>query len=239
MKGIRARELDGTAPDKRTFPNRALKYLGKDRAWLEESKAHKVAKCAETFAKELLDKIAKKDSLFVGTVLRCGSYYEGVKVRWPNELDYIYELSAEELRNIEPKHETPKTFKPYKSESIRAKSYYKLAFKPPVPLSCEKYICESLHGELDPRKLQTEFMNLVQSTAKSNMEKEEQSTVNNDVKEEVQPTAESDLQTAVQCNGPAVTLYCQLKPEFIKEHLNEKWENFLIKIKTLCRRTKD
>lgn len=196
------------------FLNRAIKYLGENKAGLE-SNAEKVGDRVESFVKKFLDELETRDSLFKGIVHPCGSYYEGVKVKEPNEFDYIYELTSSVLENLEPEHEVPKTFKPYKTQDIKGRSYYKLTFKPTIPALWKPYARE--HQELDPRKMQGRFKELVQTIAR-------------------------EMPDRVQCNGPAVTLYGKLKHEAVEEHLNKKgvkrlnqmggknYEGFLIKI---------
>ena len=227
------------------YLNRVIKYLGEKRAGLE-SDAKQIAKEVEDFVRDLIGQVERlpvqddendrtPSDRFRGEIIPCGSYYEGVKVKQPNEFDYLFALDTVPFSTLDITHVNPQTFKPYKNSEVRAKSYYSLNFsKSGVP---EKWWCDQCHGcksatgkctrlHLEPRQIQSDFRNKVRKVACGFVHPSGTISLTNPV---------------VTANGPAVTLYAKIEPRSINELLNDNgkkrlksmgrnYAGFLIKI---------
>lgn len=144
-----------------SFPNRVVTYFGHHKAQLE-CDPYYVATHVELFVKEVLGKVAQLDARFKGVLLPCGSYYEGVKVKHPNEFDYIWKLDSLKSEDLRYTQVIPKTFKPHKHKEIYGRTYFSLGFRDDTAVPpC----WSSAQSGINPRQLQEDFHVRVQKAA--------------------------------------------------------------------------
>lgn len=195
------RHLEGSL-----FLSRLIRHIGQRESGFR-SKAEDVANAVERFVKKMVEQgVGRRYTRYTGKLRKCGSYYEGVKVKQPNEFDYLYELDSDVLNKntLRMVHQKPQTFKPHKSESIRPRSYYKLFFRDRVPPEWRE-CCDN--KEISVRELQLDFRRKVLEIA-----------------EYMEVIREHE--NCITTQGPAVTLYARFETSNSFQLLFDSHENY-------------
>ena len=138
--------------------------------WANRNNNHPLTERIEQKVWHLMEYIQCKlaEAGLDGDFLKGGSYYEGVKVGYPDEFDYMFELRHVKLGDFVITQANPATFKPRTQKQVVPRSYYTVQTRPaPVEsktlqwLRSEGSTGEATQAFVDARKVIASFSQLL------------------------------------------------------------------------------
>ena len=100
--------------------------------WANRNMSHPLSEKMEREVWALMEDIQSQleNAGLKGVFLKGGSYYEGAKVGYPDEFDYMFELSDVTGEDLKIRHTKPPTYKPKGRQGVVPRSYYKVRLGP-------------------------------------------------------------------------------------------------------------